>query len=156
LAERHRPYCALGFPEYSDRGHGIFESIGCASCHVSSIVTARNPAGFIPHTTGGVAITWALNEALTDQIYHPFGDFLLHDMGPLGDGITNGAAGPTMMRTMPLWGVRDRAMFLHDGRALDLTTAITFHDGQGKAAAAQFGALPADQQQNMLDFLGTL
>jgi Di-haem oxidoreductase, putative peroxidase len=60
------------------------------------------------------------------------------------------------MRTMPLWGLRSRAIFLHDGRATDLPTAISLHDGQGKAAAAAFAAMSAAQQQALLSFLGTL
>jgi CxxC motif-containing protein (DUF1111 family) len=54
-------------------------------------------------------------------------------MGSLGDGITSGSAGPTMMRTAPLWGISVRTSFLHDGRASDVAAAITMHDGQGKA-----------------------
>ena len=77
-------------------------------------------------------------------------------MGSLGDGITSGAAGPTMMRTAPLWGVRANSRLLHDGRAGDPSTAISLHDGQGKAAAQAFGKLSPDQQQDVLNFLNTL
>ena len=95
---------------------------------------ASNPASFIPASTGGVAISSVVNKALAKQTFHPYSDFLLHSMGSLGDGITSGAAGPTMMRTAPLWGLRAKSVFLHDGRASDLPTAISLHDGQGKAA----------------------
>ena len=94
--------------------------------------------------------------ALAQKTFHPYGDFLLHDMGALGDGITSGAAGPTMMRTSPLWGLRAKSIFLHDGRAADLPTAISLHDGQGKAASQAFQALPASQQQDLLNFLSAL
>ena len=96
------------------------------------------------------------NTLLAKVTFHPFGDFLLHDMGGLGDGITDGVAGPTMMRTMPLWGVHLRQAFLHDQRAGDLPTAITMHTGQGQAAADAFGALSADDQQHLIDLLMTL
>ena len=77
-------------------------------------------------------------------------------MGSLGDGITSGVASPGMMRTVPLWGVRARSRFLHDGRAATLTEAITLHAGQGAAAAAAFQGLSATQQQDIIDFLNTI
>ncbi len=137
-------------------GGKIFSAIGCADCHTESLKTAANPASFIPTTTGGVAITRSLNHALANKIIHPFSDFLLHDMGSLGDGITSGAAGPTMMRTAPLWGARAKARYLHDGRAEDIATAIALHDGQAKPSAEQFNQLGPTQQQELLDFLGSI
>ena len=77
-------------------------------------------------------------------------------MGSLGDGITSGVAGPTMIRTAPLWGVRAKSVYLHDGRAGDPSTAISLHDGQGKAAATAFGALSTKQQQDLINFLITI
>jgi hypothetical protein len=137
-------------------GHRLFYSIGCASCHTETLTTAANPAAFIPPTTGGVPITKSLNRILAHRSFHPFGDFLMHDLGSLGDGITNGSSGPTMMRTAPLWGLRVKVRFLHDGRASDVATAIRLHDGQAKDAAQQFEALSSSQQSDLLDFLNTL
>src|SRR5579875_694369 len=128
------------------RGDRLFSAIGCAGCHVPTLRTAANPSAFIPPTTGGVALSAALNRALAAQTFHPFSDFLLHDMGSLGDGITSGTAGPTMMRTSPLWGVRAKVRFLHDGRTDNLATVIRLHDGQGRDSARRFDALsPADR-----------
>jgi len=134
----------------------LFAQIGCAGCHTPTLTTASNPASFIPPTTGSVPISGVLNHALAHQAFHPFSDFILHDMGSLGDGIVSGSATPTMMRTAPLWGVRARSVFLHDGRAGDLPTAIVMHDGQGKAAADAFHALTASQQSDVVNFLSTL
>lgn len=138
------------------RGAALFAQAGCAGCHTPLLVTAANPASFLPPTTGGVQISAVLNRALARQAFHPFSDFLLHDMGSLGDGIISGAATATMVRTAPLWGVRARSVFLHDGRAGDLPTAISLHDGQGKAAADAFNALTASQQKDVVNFLSTL
>lgn len=138
------------------RGAALFAQIGCAGCHTPQLTTASDPASFIPASTGGVAISATLNRALAHQVFHPFSDFLLHDMGSLGDGIVSGAATATMMRTAPLWGVRAQSVFLHDGRAGDLPTAISMHDGQGKAAAAAFNALSASQQADLVNYLSTL
>lgn len=61
------------------QGSDIFDDIGCASCHVRTLVTA--PAG--TSLNGG---KFTLPPALGSKIFHPFSDFLLHDVGT-GDGI---------------------------------------------------------------------
>jgi hypothetical protein len=138
------------------RGKALFSEVGCAGCHAPSLTTASNPASFIPASTGGTRMSSTVNQALAQQTFHPYGDFLLHNMGALGDGITSGAAGPMMMRTAPLWGLRAKSIFLHDGRAADLPTAISLHDGQGRAAAQAFHSLSPGQQQDVVNFLDTL
>jgi hypothetical protein len=140
----------------SFRGGLLFFQMGCAGCHAPSLTTASNPASFIPKSTGGTAMSPTINNALANQTFHPFGDFLLHNMGALGDGITSGSAGPMMMRTAPLWGVRAKSVFLHDGRAGNIPAAISLHDGQGKLAAGAFQALSTGQQQDVVNFLSTL
>ncbi|MSP25783.1 MAG: hypothetical protein EXR75_11580 [Myxococcales bacterium] len=64
--------------------------------------------------------------ALEYQTFHPYSDFLLHDMGRLGDGIGGDhgdatrddvVATPRQMRTQSLWGLWVAIRFLHDGRA---------------------------------------
>ena len=137
-------------------GSKLFAQSGCAGCHAPTLTTSSNPASFIPKTTGGIAISSTLNRALASQTFHPYSDFLLHDMGSLGDGITSGTAGPTMMRTAPLWGIRSKSLFLHDGRAGDLLTAISLHDGQAKQAAQSFESLTTQQQQDLINFLNTI
>ncbi len=137
-------------------GQGLFAAIGCVGCHVASIRTAFNPAAFVPPTTGGVPLSPTLNFVLRNRIIHPYSDFLLHDMGSLGDGITSGTAGPMMMRTAPLWGVRAKSRLLHDGRAEDIAEAIQFHAGQAAASRDAFLGLTPAQQQQVLDFLGTI
>lgn len=140
-------------------GRVLFSQIGCAGCHTPSITTASNPASFLPPTINGTPASGNVNRALSNVTYHPYGDFLLHDMGSLGDGVNDDAAianDERMMRTMPLWGIRARVIFLHDGRATDLPTAISLHDGQGATAAAAFESLNPQQQTNLMDFLNTL
>src|SRR6185312_17509008 len=84
-------------------------------------------------------------KALNFVTFSPYSDFLLHDMGELGDGITQNEAGPREMRTPPLWGLRFQPSLLHDGRAKSATQAILAHDGQGKAARVRFAALSSAQ-----------
>ncbi len=145
----------------SQAGHKLFERLNCSGCHVESITTAANPAAFLPPTINGQPLTPTMNAALANVTYHPYSDFLMHDMGSMADGVNDNTSpddvgGPTMMRTMPLWGIRAREFFLHDGRASDIPTAIVLHDGQGKAAAQAFQGLSPAQQQQVVDFIETL
>lgn len=120
-------------------GEQVFQRIGCAGCHVPT------------WTTGGSSIA-----AINGVTFHPYSDFLLHDMGGLGDGIEQGQARGTEMRTMPLWGLRVRETFLHDGRTHSLAEAIQAHAGQGQAASDAFGQLSGPEVQQLLEFLQSL
>ncbi len=86
-----------------------------------------------------------------------YSDFLLHDMGALGDGIEQGQATGREMRTAPLWGLRLFTSFLHDGRAATIEAAILAHDGQGRRRARdRFATLPAASRASLVAFLRTL
>jgi len=120
-------------------GEAVFTQIGCASCHVATLQSGASNIA-----------------ALNRQTYHPYSDFLLHDMGSLGDGIAQGDAGRNDIRTAPLWGLRTFPTFLHDGRANSIEDAIRAHDGQGRASRNRFNALNATQRQRLLAFLNSL
>ena len=120
-------------------GDGIFTTIGCANCHTRVLVTGNSPVA-----------------ALSHKEFQPFSDFLLHDMGSLGDGIVQGSATARQMRTAPLWGVRTRLRLLHDGRATSLDAAILAHDGQARPARDRFTELDAVARQALIAFLKSL
>lgn len=120
-------------------GEAIFHRIGCAACHVPELQTGANP-----------------NPALDRITYAPYSDFLLHDMGSLGDGLTQGDAGPREMRTAPLWGLGARQGLLHDGRTGDLPMAIANHDGQARTARVRFEALAPAERAQLIQFLRSL
>src|SRR5262245_23887038 len=120
-------------------GSRLFEQIGCADCHVRSVTTGASPVA-----------------ALRTRTFRPYSDFLLHDMGSLGDGIVQGRATGREMRTAPLWGLRVFTAFLHDGRATTIEDAIFAHDGQGRDARDRFADLSAVEQARLLAFLRTL
>jgi CxxC motif-containing protein (DUF1111 family) len=64
-----------------------------------------------------------------------------------------------MFRSAPLWGVGQRAFFLHDGRTSDLMQAILQHASSGSEANTvvnQFQMLSTTDQQNILNFLRDL
>ena len=60
------------------QGAQLFTKIGCASCHVETIVTGKSPAA-----PGGPGLH---PDALQNRTLHPYSDFLLHNVGT-GDGI---------------------------------------------------------------------
>jgi CxxC motif-containing protein (DUF1111 family) len=141
---------ALAATPAAIRGGELFNQVGCGVCHVQSITTA--PAGTV--IDGGQFI---VPDALGDKIIHPFGDFLLHDIGT-GDGIVQ--VGPqdtaNKLRTAPLWGLRTKPRFMHDLRSLSLEDAIARHDGEAREPAKRFKELSPEERQALITFLDTL
>jgi CxxC motif-containing protein (DUF1111 family) len=116
-----------------------FLKTGCATCHVPLLRTGPSS-----------------NAAFNNVTFHPYSDFLLHDMGALGDGITQGKATGRLMRTAPLWGLRNITTLLHDGRATTVEQAILAHDGQGRKARDRFTKMTSMEKSQLLAFLGSL
>jgi CxxC motif-containing protein (DUF1111 family) len=131
-------------------GQRLFRRIGCNVCHTEAITTA--PVGSV--IDGGMFI---VPEALGDKVIHPFGDFLLHDIGT-GDGIVQ--VGPqdtaNKLRTAPLWGLRTKSRFMHDLESLSIESAIERHRGEAHEAAQHFRALGPEQRAELILFLQTL
>jgi CxxC motif-containing protein (DUF1111 family) len=137
---------------------------------VRTLTTA--PAGTPFH--GGM---YKVPAALGARSFHPFGDFLLHDVGT-GDGIVMAmqehygpgmyryqwehlsmAAFPTTqnkVRTAPLWGVRLRTRLMHDGASVTLGDAIRRHRGEASDASQRFKTLTPSDQDALLEFLRSL
>lgn len=115
-------------------GARLFAEVGCAACH-----TPRLPVG--------------------DTTIAPYGNFLLHDLGPgLADWRPEAAANGREWRTAPLWGLSRvpgssvRAL-LHDGRARSVEEAILWHGGEAHRSVTRFRALPAYDRDTLIDFV---
>jgi len=120
-------------------GADVFKQVGCAQCHKPEMITSLSaPAG------------------LAGQKVLLYSDLLLHDMGLLGDGIEQPPAKMKEMRTAPLWGLRLRDRYLHDGRATTVDLAILAHDGEAKVIRDKYKALATDKRQAVLEFLNSL
>lgn len=120
------------------KGHELFQSTGCASCHVPELPVSETPDEQTPSL-------------------RLFSDLLLHDMGDyLGDGIDAGEANGNEFRTAPLWGVREGKPYLHDGRAETIDAAIALHGGEATPARDRFLALSPDNQGAVVAFLESL
>ena len=139
-----------------NKGSELFNSIGCSSCHVEKL--------------GPV-------EGL-------YSDLLIHDMGeemravgsygntiPINESFVNTQAGPKPAvkksddkkpplpqewKTPPLWGVRDSAPYLHDGRATTIEQAIAFHGGEAASSRLKYFTLSKSQRENLMAFLRSL
>jgi CxxC motif-containing protein (DUF1111 family) len=183
------------------RGEELFTKIGCATCHVETIVTGKSPAA-----SGGPGLH---PEALENRTIHPFSDFLLHDVGT-GDGISvalvehfgrqllerrfreegraegnepsgkfeeecsesyqeavaEGEKHPKLLRdtlcarnkirTAPLWGLRLRSRFMHDGNSVQLDDAVRRHAGESSKVTERFLKLKPSDQKALLTFLQSL
>ena len=132
-------------------GQALFTQIGCATCHVSTITTLA-PGTVV---NGG---QFVIPDALGNKVIHPYGDFLLHDIGT-GDGIVQGGPPDTItkLRTAPLWGVRTKTRFMHDLKSESLADAIRRHRGEAGEASEHFREdLTPTQQQQLITFLDSL
>jgi CxxC motif-containing protein (DUF1111 family) len=97
-------------------GAKVFDDVGCAGCHV-------------PALTSGTSQTAALSQ----KVFRPYSDFLLHDMGALGDGIVQGNARGRDMRTAPLWGCASSRRVPARRPRQNVDQAILAHVGQACA-----------------------
>jgi CxxC motif-containing protein (DUF1111 family) len=134
----------------AQEGQTLFENIGCATCHVSTIVTA--PVGTV--INGGA---FTVPEALGNKIIHPYSDFLLHDI-ETGDGIVQNPPQDTAnkLRTVPLWGLRMHPRHMHDLMSLTLENAIERHGGEAEHVRNRFRELSPTDKQALFTFLNSL
>jgi CxxC motif-containing protein (DUF1111 family) len=152
------------------RGLALFDKVGCATCHVGTLTTAA--AG--TKINGG---TFTIPPALGSITLHPYGDFLMHDVGT-GDGILqaipehygqrvfqqmagylskqNFESSRNKIRTAPLWGVRLRSRLMHDGTSLTFLEAIARHGGEASHVIKQFEKLKGPDQEAIIEFLKSL
>ena len=152
------------------QGGELFTKIGCAECHVETMTTASAGTKVI-----GGALT--VPSALGGAQFHPYGDFLLHDVGT-GDGIVQSMtehygkkmysitwknlspkefdSSANKVRTAPLWGVRMRPRLMHDGASVSLLDAILRHHGEAEEVTKRFEKLKSSEKDALLEFLRSL
>jgi CxxC motif-containing protein (DUF1111 family) len=147
----------------------LFDKIGCAVCHVRTLTTAA--AG--TKINGGA---YTIPAALGSKSFHPFGDFLLHDVGT-GDGmvipvVEHYARAARQMpkecspetfqktrnrvRTAPLWGVRLRPRLMHDAASLTFLDAVLRHRREAEQASQRFRHSNRSDQASIIEFLSSL
>ncbi len=134
IAARISNFMALTAPP--ERGHVglqeilgevVFHAIGCADCHRSSLRTMKDyhlgkPDGEVERIA-----------ALSNKVFHPYSDFLLHDLGAANDDQRPmGRASGRLWRTTPMWGIRHKDVIWHDGsiEGVDVGEAVQRHGGE--------------------------
>lgn len=123
-----------------EAGEKVFKGAGCVHCHTPTHTTGKNDIG-IP-------------EGLEVAVYS---DMLLHVMDEdLADQMVQGASTGQMWRTTPLWGLRLRKKYLHDGRATDLDEAIQLHGGEATKVVQNYVALEEREKTSLRAFLNSL
>ncbi len=129
------------------QGKNLFIQAGCESCHKQSLKTAFSNI-----------------EPLSNKIFYPYTDLLLHDMGPgLDDGYTEGNAKTSEWRTPPLWGLGlspnsqgGQFFLMHDGRAKSIDEAIQMHGGEAISSKNKFNQMTTLEKNAILKFLKSL
>ena len=95
--------------------------------------------------------------SLEKKPVNAYSDFLVHDMGPkLSDGIAQAGTTSSEWRTTPLWGLRYRNFYLHDGRAKTVGEAISLHVGEATDAQRACAKLSAAERDDLMAFLNSL
>ncbi len=119
--------------ELEDLGQEVFESAGCADCHIPEL----------PDRDGNMVPLYS--------------DLLLHDVAPIYmRGIEDGSANGREFRTPPLWGLGQTAPYMHDGSAYTVEDAILQHDAEAASSRNAYLQLPPEEQRALRDFLKSL
>lgn len=137
-----------------EEGDKLFTKIGCAMCHTATMKTMKKGEKI----NGG---TFTLPEALGNKTFHPYSDFLLHDIGT-GITVLREGMAPSLqgrVRTAALWGLNARIKkqpLLHDGSALTIEEAVQKHNNTAAEEREQFNRLSAIDRLRLLKFLNSL
>jgi CxxC motif-containing protein (DUF1111 family) len=140
-----------------DEGERLFESVGCAACHHPNLGEAKGVySDLLLHDMGG-ELGASGHYGMTPHNPEP----LPQAAQPGGTSqptaqVASAPPTPSEWRTPPLWGVRDSAPYLHDGRADTLEQAVAFHGGEASDSNIRFFMLPPSKRQQVVAFLKTL
>jgi CxxC motif-containing protein (DUF1111 family) len=114
---------------------------------------------FVPRTApAGTLINggaYRVPDAIGNKIFHPFGDFLLHDVGT-GRIVQAGPQDTANKLRTALWGLHIRSRLMHDLGSLTLNDAILRHKGEAQGVISVYVALLPVQQQQLITFLKSL
>lgn len=152
--------------EYIEHGRQLFVKVGCAACHQEQIgqVTGLysdmllhdmgeelgdtgSYGVFVPDSKGGEA------EGAVPRLADA--DIDVNPAAPVDESKILGAT-RLEWRTPPLWGLRDSAPYMHDGRAENIEQAIAFHGGEANRVTHLYFSLKREERQQVQAFLRSL
>lgn len=153
-------------------GERLFTTVGCAACHTAQLGEVvgiysdlllhdmgpdSGDSGsygvFIPDSSGSDSDD-PIPEVASVQLNQMPRPVTAHTLQFIADDQLGAAS--QEWRTAPLWGVRDSAPYMHDGRAKTLEQAIALHGGEGHQSAMNFYRLSKSDQARVLSFLKSL
>jgi CxxC motif-containing protein (DUF1111 family) len=155
---------------YLTTGETKFVEVGCATCHVRELGDVKGVySDLLLHDMGqdlgdtgqyGVFVPNAPEEGGDEPIPSLNQPQLFS--GGMGVAAAKADREKTIgalrqeWRTPPLWGVRDSAPYLHDGRADSLEQAIALHGGEASRSAQRFFELKPEERMQVVAFLKSL
>jgi CxxC motif-containing protein (DUF1111 family) len=133
-------------------GKAMFKSVGCAECHVPQLGSVANIySDLLLHVMGA-----DLSDTPSYRAFGAGAEPKPANPARAPEGRRAGPATDEEWRTPPLWGLRDSAPYLHDGRAASVEEAILLHGGEASSAAARYRQLSARDQGQLQAFLRSL
>jgi CxxC motif-containing protein (DUF1111 family) len=146
--------------EYLQAGRTLFASAGCATCHTPDLGEAVGLfSDLLVHDMGADLVDTGEYGSFTPV--PDSAEEVVQEVVATADGQEESelrVVGATRQewRTPPLWGCRDSAPYLHDGRAETLEQAIAFHGGEAALPAQKYFMLSPAERQQLLAFLKSL
>jgi CxxC motif-containing protein (DUF1111 family) len=154
--------------EYLATGEEKFAAVGCATCHVKDVGDAKGVfSDLLLHDMGqdlgdtgsyGIFIPNSAEEGGDEPIPSLQQQQIFPGVAGGGKADREKTIGALRQewRTPPLWGVRDSAPYLHDGRADTLEQAIALHGGEAARSAQRFFELKPEERMKVMAFLKSL
>jgi CxxC motif-containing protein (DUF1111 family) len=159
--------------KFVSAGEKQFAAVGCANCHTAKLgEVAGIYSDLLLHDMGqdlgdtgsyGVFVPNTPEEDDSEPVPSLNQQFLQANNGrPQSAAEAQAAREKTIgalrqeWRTPPLWGVRDSAPYLHDGRANTLDEAIALHGGEAANSAKKFFMLKPEERLQVTAFMKTL
>jgi CxxC motif-containing protein (DUF1111 family) len=153
-------------------GKKQFGTIGCATCHTPTLGNVEDIYGdLLLHNLGqglgdsGNYGSFAPDRTEDEELDEPIPTLEQSVVfgGHGGSARANpekekNLIGATRLewRTPPLWGLRDSAPYLHDGRADSIEQSIAFHGGEATRSTRKFFSLESEKRLELMSFLKSL
>jgi CxxC motif-containing protein (DUF1111 family) len=147
-------------------GRKTFETIGCATCHTSSLGGIEGIySDLLLHDMGEALVdsgmyAGGLPDSPSDAL--PTATLPTIAGAPAKQAAKQPESGPKIgamnreWRTPPLWGFANSSPYMHDGRTSRLESAIELHGGEASVSRVKYLALAAPERQQLANFLESL
>ena len=130
--------------DISRSGQRLFRELDCSKCHVPNL-------GGIEGIYSDLLLHDMKPEIRESGQYQVFGTS--PDVDPAQVQDFDSAPRADEWRTPPLWGIRNSAPYMHDGRSPTLEQAILEHGGEAESSARKFSRLSDAQKDQTIRFL---